>query len=923
LHYDRDKYLHVVLLHDHLEWLDEHGLSDPLTYPESMRASLEDYLQNVAEQTRALPDCSQGMTMIVIGGLGRGFMLGFKRWRRTDWVLSVISLPDLLMLSKDVSSPTKRYLKCMSQKAWAQRQGVVFQIPNGDFNFYSYWRQTNHQLIPRELSVGQGSMIAIGPEFVFSTRERIRPLVDLHAVQTQAGPFAKVMRFGLDVYFTSMQRRRIYGSLSHIAAGTLAGVVESSRGASWFTAITRRGAQREQHLAYELWSGFLGLYDTLVSEVEAAIPHMSSGVVEIRLDIRDVHIPESDTVGDMASGTRDPELFVDVNQRVATIRCPPSFLANFQQAENTGERLTVRAMAKGLATLHLGTTVDVPDGWVDAITNKVVGSDVRVLHLFATRDAAEHLLSAAQRGHEDLSLAHEDFVFAKLRLVDGCTSARPGTTLRSKDDCNAFLHQVVAKLWQRLRELLRQFNRTDTLRQLLSVHEAIIHDRDQWQRTAKAVIALHASSEDVFAVAQSREADRNNVALPARTLIEMALCESPHGGGRPLSEWDRDRLVATAALLLEVATDSDAIHSDLIEPLWVNGEYTLDRAFYERVIQPFVAGYFREGFLRAADAYAKLYRDESNPSRRRLDDLFSSDFIAAFTAEFGLTLDEAVEGFGGLLDIAIERESVIVETTVGEVRQHIIAHGLSGDACASFIKAFSLFHRPKWDEIPAGFSWKDLWPWRYSRRLSVTVRPLIAFGENDDATVLYGVGTLRQGFGHLIDRTEGGQMPSDFFESEEMKAYLGAVSHERGHAFAESVAESARKDGWQARTAVKMTELGAPAELGDFDVLAWKSDGSVELVECKRLQLARTVAEIAEICRRFRGEAKDELAKHMRRVRWIKENPSGLSRIVGAPVTRDRIDIRVVTNTHVPMRYLESLPIQADKIGPLSRLVDQ
>src|SRR5207244_1697312 len=87
----------------------------------------------------------------------------------------------------------------------------------------------------------------------------------------------------------------------------------------------------------------------------------------------------------------------------------------------------------------------------------------------------------------------------------------------------------------------------------------------------------------------------------------------------------------------------------------------------------------------------------------------------------------------------------------------------------------------------------------------------------------------RQSLAYLLDRTERGQMPADFFTTDAMKAYLGAVNHERGHAFAESVAEALRRDGWQARTSVKMRELSAPIEYGDLDVLAWTNTATKDL----------------------------------------------------------------------------------------------
>jgi hypothetical protein len=71
-----------------------------------------------------------------------------------------------------------------------------------------------------------------------------------------------------------------------------------------------------------------------------------------------------------------------------------------------------------------------------------------------------------------------------------------------------------------------------------------------------------------------------------------------------------------------------------------------------------------------------------------------------------------------------------------------------------------------------------------------------------------------------------------------MKQYIGTVNSERGHAFARSVAEQMHAQGWQVRHEVQMTELGGAAVLGDIDVLAWKQSGEIQLIECKRVQLA-------------------------------------------------------------------------------------
>ena len=158
-------------------------------------------------------------------------------------------------------------------------------------------------------------------------------------------------------------------------------------------------------------------------------------------------------------------------------------------------------------------------------------------------------------------------------------------------------------------------------------------------------------------------------------------------------------------------------------------------------------------------------------------------------------------------------------------------------------------------------------------------------------------------------------MPQSFFESTEMRSYSGTMNDRRGRAFTQRVAERLRNIGWRTRTEVGMRELGGAVEDGDVDVLAWNDAGEIQIIECKCLYLARTVAEVAEICGRFRGEAQDELARHLRRVDWIREHVAVLEDVVGFVPNATEVSHRLVTNTHVPVRYIEQLPIDPDLIG--------
>ena len=59
-----------------------------------------------------------------------------------------------------------------------------------------------------------------------------------------------------------------------------------------------------------------------------------------------------------------------------------------------------------------------------------------------------------------------------------------------------------------------------------------------------------------------------------------------------------------------------------------------------------------------------------------------------------------------------------------------------------------------------------------------------------------------------------------------------------------------------------MSTLGAPQKLGDIDVMALSSEGCLVCIECKNLQMAKTISEVADVCNRFKGHGKkDELKK--------------------------------------------------------------
>ena len=409
LKYDIDKYLHVVLLHDRMDWLDVQGLSSLLVYPDKQNAGLKKYLSQVSSYCKLLPDFGEGITLVVLGGLGRGFALEFEDCP-DQWRLSIIQISDLLMLAAEVDRPAARYLKCIKQKKWVEEKGVYYHNINGDYNFYCFWRRQNYQLVPRELPVAPGSIPVIASNFVLPVRKEARILADRHVLQTTAGSYVPVMRLDKDTYFKSLQDRPIYVSLDHLSIGVLAGAVETRRGPRWLLVKPREGDENVRHVLYQMWHEFISLYDRLIFEIETLYPKTPAGVIEIRLNFDDFFVPENYEELRLGETVRKLEVSVNLKQRTAEVKFPSDFLRHFQQPENTGERAVLRSIAEGILSLYQETKEDIEESVLDTLVhNVIVDSGMRVLHVFRTHYPIERLLTRQDR--EPIYLPHEDVTF--------------------------------------------------------------------------------------------------------------------------------------------------------------------------------------------------------------------------------------------------------------------------------------------------------------------------------------------------------------------------------------------------------------------------------------------------------------------------------------------------------------------------------
>lgn len=201
-------------------------------------------------------------------------------------------------------------------------------------------------------------------------------------------------------------------------------------------------------------------------------------------------------------------------------------------------------------------------------------------------------------------------------------------------------------------------------------------------------------------------------------------------------------------------------------------------------------------------------------------------------------------------------------------------------------------------------------------------RPLVRLGEGRGAPVIFAPGVVRDSVALLLERLLNGQLPADDFRSVKMRSWIGNVTRQRGDEFEDRVAEKLRSIGLEVLVRRPMTEFGATKSYGDVDVLAWRPEsGFFFLIECKRLRMARTVAEIGEQLREFRGQEMDRLTRHLRRSDWLTQHTEAFQRVTGTDVATPKLTGLLVTSTVVPMQFTQGLPLPPERIVPYWRIL--
>lgn len=907
--FDSDKTAYVALITDPLDDYDADevfGYWSAAGVQEAMDARLTSIQHHVLTSPNAPNEI---LSVFLSAGFGRVVMVGSSGGDiAVDAPLVGLSASDLETIAQ-IESGEGLALWKFAKAAHSVRKNTSI-APTTMLNEYSYYRSNHYSYYLSDDATP--NMIVLGEGGAGRLRRELVPKRNWHAVESyKPKESVEVGTMHDTVSFP------IYGPRS-ILRGDYEVVIEGLPLPIWIVSTdTERGTTAyavavnfTDLIAYWLWQ-FTPSLAQFLNPLVNRYPH-----VVIRLNIA-----PNDAWFRRASITSDlPVQLVatcNVDEGFLNLEPEPSILSQLNSANNAGEREFMRTVLGYVAQLAIGSSRPLTDEAISAVieTHAPLGLKKKMLMLIPE---SEPPLDPGQ-----LPSARKVQPTEESELLD-----QLGRHLRSEiklpvgkiadNERTAVLGQVVDFYYGQLQRLVASLNPIELLERLIAQHEAIVHSTAMHKLQMPTRLAAFDSVPEILEIVRKEIPDDTNAALASRFVIEYVEAQPP-SGLRPLSMDVYDRLQAIANHLVNFGFESDLIFfnlADLKLSVLPSGRLNVDRDLFMKAsaqhLDAFSAGRFARSARRFAHDFEEMMTRGTREPSEKPDWAVRID--AAAVAEFGYALTDLGKVMMQAVRIGQDSESKFLTSDLEDFHS-LIAGNLDfpTEKVAAIVEMLSLEERPDFLTPPPPNSKWSVLPWRFNRSYSYVRRPFLLRRSGTETTVLWGFRHVYDSWINLLSLTLNGRLEC---RSPEMRKLMGEANDESGEVFNQLVAEQLAKN---ERLIIdkKVKRFGncrVPPEFGDFDVLVIDARRRRLIpIECKDLSAARTAHDMAnEIGSLFHGHGhkKSYVAKHERRVAWLKANIDQVLRSYGIESSkRWKIEALLAVSQVLVTPYLHNSPM--------------
>ena len=919
---DEGRLLHFYFVVDNFSDYEVTGFVDPHPNSTYFSQAINNSVNEAYKHFYSEPHFREGLSLIVMCSWGRPIIIENIGINNAYWRTEFIGVPELISMSSASSFSPLDLWNLLDMRDKLSQSGINLINTNGLFNLYAWCEQLDGHLTPDEqlpdIELNQKLIIPIQQNSLLEARRISAQVDNLHFSKTWDERIVRVIRFEKQSFFKEDEVTSLYVSIDidDLKHKKLLAVYETES-RNWWVTIEMPNLS-DHDLQYRLFEAVAYWLEHSVKIIEETIHSLPEGPIlwvccfEERKSVSSIEPTDFAELAFPYEQAKE-KIKVSITDNIIRVNAHDGFLIIFQHPENIGERLLVEAFVAGLYRLS-GQILS--SRAIDLLVQRIVPDQwARYVHFWVAKDFQDFF---QDKHREPILISKTDDAFSRIGL--GWLAREPGQGARIEgvESCCEYLNNLVAKIGARIQLKLKSYNREQFLLTLLHSYEDLkIHFRP-WFKTPHNVISLHQDKKTVVKEATWEISRFYAASLSTRLLIEIALCECPQNSERSPGRLDISRLLADAMALYNFGGCSDAIRYGSKSPelrITPSGGVHTNFDFDETVVMPYEQTLANNQYENAANTYKQYFHEAeiTETTHKTVE----PEFLEAWTEAFGFTIDDVRIFVDALKDEGIKRQKLVFLITEDELYNLSYLKSLNIQNIRKILATFSLVPRRAWNFTPHDFRDKDWHPWRFRRRLSLISRPIIQL---NDTSLRYIItpGLIRDGIGQTFQYCYRGSYNAKDLPIGRMRSWVGKSESKRGHKFNKEIAELLKDLGWEVRSDIKISEIinkfnkiidkKTAKMYGDIDVFAWKKN-RVIAIECKDLELAKTMSEISRQIHDFRGELNnrnkpDRLKRHLLRIKLFNDHKKTIKRFVGE-INFSSVEGLLVFSRIVPMYFTE------------------
>ena len=506
-----------------------------------------------------------------------------------------------------------------------------------------------------------------------------------------------------------------------------------------------------------------------------------------------------------------------------------------------------------------------------------------------------------------------------------------------------FVNILVGKLLEHLKFEIAKLDKVNLLSFLFNINERLIYDAEK-RRISHSLNQLTFAS-DLEGLGKYETDLRNNIktARATRCLIELIVTEDLKSNGK-VTFSKIEELMAIMDQIIAMGLLSDTIKFGLSSPalkILPSGRLGVGKEFAEEVLYPFYTEknedewYYRrssiQSKLNSLTTFPKLEKVKES-TENKPDLLIELD--KAFTKDFQIELSSLIRFLKIAQYYALDlNKSVVQETVTNWITTISEKHKIAKNELLKAFEFLCLIGPASY--LPPSDPYKnlDVYPWRYSRELSILRRPFLKFNRNGQTFVLYGLRATEQALNQIFTMIEGCSFP---YAKEGLTNYFGSKANQKGELF------RAEALNWlKINPNLRVVDHEVPIKpgklfssntnLGDIDILAYDIIGNkIFMIECKDTKVPRNVYEIHKEVLAYYGSSGKAglLKKQQARYEWALKNVGIITTFLSAPndakivsiiLSSDTLALKFIKKKHASMPILSLTELK--RLG-VSRLLE-